>query len=137
MCLCYCIVYTGVFSYIAICHMHMLKFCLCSVINLPTNCSHCCCITETCPPFHFELNLTVMVCFMACFTQCDEIVRSITPSFSALNMVHVKNVVFRLSLTMLALMFISCKHSFSHIPKAELFSLLIFHSLNLVVLDFL
>ena len=54
---------------------------------------------------------------MAGLAKRDEIVRSIAPSLTALNVMDVENRVFALAVTMTAFVTVSEKHIFTHVPK--------------------
>ena len=78
-----------------------------------------------------------VISLMAGFTERDTVIRRITSSLSAFNMVYIENFVFRLPFAALADMAITEQYIFTYIPAPELFPLLVLCALDIRVLDLL
>ena len=89
----------------------------CSLKEFPTHDSHVCCIGKFLSTLGSKLNLSCVISLVAGLAKRDEIVRSIAPSLTALNVMDVENRVFALAVTMTAFATISEKHIFTHVPK--------------------
>ena len=120
-------------------HVNILIELLQTLIESPSHDSHECCIAET----HTTANrLRQFYCafMIACMTglaKRDQIIWRITASLSTLDVVHVKDFIFRLAMAALAGMSIAEQDVFTDIPKTELFSLLILYTSNIWVLNLL
>ena len=129
--------YTRVLGDIAIGQMNILEPYLCILVHCPTHNVHHSCVTQGSATLHLQLKLATMVCLMASLTQSDEVIWSVASYLSTFQVVYVQNLVTTLAFAMLTLVVIPCKYVFTHIPKSHLLALLILHTLNGIVLDFL
>ncbi len=62
---------------------------------------------------------------MACLTQRNQVIRTITTCLARLDMMNIEDRIFRLAMTPLAYVPISCKYILAHIPEVELRPLLV------------
>ena len=86
---------------------------------------------------HFQLNLSRMKSLVTGFAECDQVVRCITARLATFKMVNIEDLVLGSTVTVLANMAISPKNILTHVPKAELITLLIAFSFNIRILNLL
>ena len=67
-----------------------------------------------------------MICLMASFTKGNQVIWAIPSSLSAFNVMHIQDLIFTFTLTMLASMTITEQNILTHIEEIKLFSLLVF-----------
>ena len=72
---------------------------------------------------------------MACFAERDQIVGSVAPRASALDVMYVENFVLGLTVAVLALVSVPEEDVFADVPEAELFALLVLDTLNVGILQ--
>ncbi len=85
----------------------------------------------------FQLNLSCMKCLVARLAERDQVVGRITASLATFKMMNIEDFVLRATATMLANMTVSPKNILTHVPKAELITLLITYTFNIRILNLL
>lgn len=90
---------------------------------------------ERLPSPDFEFDLPSMESLVTGLAQRDEIVRCIASGPSALNVVNIEYRIFGLPAAVLTNVSVPEKHVFPHVPKSELFALLVRRSGNVRVLQ--
>ena len=80
---------------------------------------------ERLPSPDFEFDLPSMESLVTGLAQRDEIVRCIASGPSALNVVNIEYRIFGLPAAVLTNVSVPEKHVFPHVPKSELFALLV------------
>src|SRR6266566_5130712 len=117
---------TGGFRDIAIRHMYIGEHGLGLFVDAPADHAHLSCIAET---LRAPLDLLLLMCsmerLMACLTQRNQIIRTITTCLARLDMMHIEDRIFGFAITPLADVPISCKYILAHIPEVQLRPLLV------------
>lgn len=84
-----------------------------------------------------QFHRAAMITSMTGLTKRDQVIWRIATYLSALNMMHIENLVFRLAMATLTLMTIAKEHILSYIPETKLIAFLIFFARNIRIFDLL
>ena len=84
-----------------------------------------------------QLDLPCVTGLVADLAERDQIVGGIAADLTAFEVVHVEDLVLRMTVTVLANVTVSKENVFTHVPKAELIALLIVRALDIRMLDLL
>ena len=83
-----------------------------------------------------QLDLPCVTGLVADLAERDQIVGGIAADLTAFEVVHVEDLVLRMTVTVLAKVTVSKDNVFKHVPKAELIALLIVRALDIRCLIF-
>ena len=127
-----------VFREVAIGEMDVWKGCFHLIIDEPSKNAHLGGISK---PMVLSFDLVFLLCavdkIMAGLAKRDQVLRAVPASLAALDVMDIEDGVFRLALTPLTAMLIAPEDILAHIPEVQLWSLLVLHSFDSRMLDFL
>ena len=84
-----------------------------------------------------QLDLSCVICLVACLAERDQVVWRITACLAALKMMHVEDRILGSTSTVLADMTVSEKNVLAHVPESKLVALLVARSFDFGILDLL
>ena len=108
------------------------------LIDAPTHDTHVARISKSLALLLNPMSLVrTMNEIMTPLTKRDEVVGAISARLAGFDMMHIQNAVFRFALAPLTGMVITEEHIFTHIPEAQLRSLLILDAMYVRILELL
>src|SRR5262249_33489939 len=128
----------GVLGEIAIRQLHIGKYRFRSSGDAPTYDPHLSGIpTSSALLCNLVLLVRAMNVIMALLAQGNQVIGTISTRLATLDMMHIEDVILRFPFAPLADVLIPKQHILTHIPEPQLRTLLVLHSLDSGVLDFL